>query len=135
MRKPTCILAGPAIVLLLSACGSSTPEPPVQAERMEWQGMQRCADCDAIDTVLVLSHGDGQQRFEMIETYLLNGGGEPFTDAGGWQYEGALIQLQGDDGSLRTYTLLGNGYLQSRQADGRAERGAHELQPVSGVTQ
>lgn len=102
---------------------------------MEWQGMQHCADCDAIDTVLVLSHGDGEQRFEMIETYLLDGGGEPFADAGAWGYDDTLVRLQGDDGSLRTYLLLGDGRLQSRQADGRAERAAHELQPVAGVTQ
>lgn len=135
MSKPTCILAGTAILLLLSACGSPAPDPRVQAQRMEWQGMQHCADCDAIETMLVLSHGDGLQRFEMVETYLLDGGGEPFTDTGAWQYEDALIRLQGDEGSLRTYALLGDGRLQSRQADGRAERAPHELQPVAGVPQ
>ena len=117
------------------------PTPDADSAAL-WRGLhdgvlllQHCADCDAIDTVLVLSHGDGEQRFEMIETYLLDGGGEPFTDAGAWRYDDTLLRLQGDDGSLRTYLLLGDGRLQSRQADGRAERAAHELQPVAGVTQ
>lgn len=123
------------MALLLSACGSPAPDPLAQAERVEWQGMQQCADCDAIGTVLVLSRTGGEQRFEMTETYLLGGNGEPFADAGAWQYQDALISLQGDEGSLRTYALLDDGRLQSRGADGRAQRTAHELQPVAGVTQ
>ncbi|TKS52923.1 copper resistance protein NlpE [Luteimonas yindakuii] len=134
MRTPTCILPGLAI-LVLAACRVPAPEPLTAAEQMEWQGLQGCADCEAIDTVLVLSRDGGQQRFEMVETYLLQGGGEPFADAGAWQYEDSLIRLQGDEGSMRTYALLGDGRLQSRQANGSRERRAHELQPVSGVPQ
>lgn len=121
------------LVVLLAACRQPQPEIAPGASRMEWQGLHACTDCDAIDTRLVLSREDGEQRFEMVETFLLQGGDEPFADSGAWQFEHALIRLDGDDGSLRSYELLGDGRLESRQLDGSLDPQPHVLQPVAGV--
>ena len=120
------------ILVLLPGCRQATPDPMPGTERMEWQGLQGCADCDGIDTMLVLSRADGEQRFEMVETYLVRDTGEPFVDTGAWRFEAPLVRLQGDGGSVRIYAVLGDGRLQSRNVDGSPERGGHVLQPVGG---
>ncbi|MCD9031752.1 copper resistance protein NlpE [Luteimonas sp. Y-2-2-4F] len=121
----------PMSCLLLAACGWSPPEPVGAGERMAWQGLQGCADCAGIETVLVLERAGGERSFRLTETYLTDLGGTPFVDSGGWHLDAPLIRLQGEGGSERAYAMLGDGRLQSRDADGAALRGGgHVLQPV-----
>lgn len=115
-----------AIVLLcLAACdraGERAPTilaPVEQGDgRLEWTGMQPCADCEGIDTRLVLVREGGRRSFVLTETYLA---ARPvrFVASGRWQRDTDLLQLQADDGARLTYVLLGDGSLQPRDGRGR----------------
>lgn len=128
------VALAPLLSSLLFGCRAPAPEPVADGGRMEWQGLQACADCDAIETVLTLERSGDAQPYRLTETYLTGGGGEPFVDDGEWRLDSGLIRLQGEAGSVRTYAVLPDGRLQSRDADGgRVRGGGHVLQPVSGV--
>lgn len=132
MVLPRAVLL-PTSCLLLAACGWAPPvsDPVADGERMAWQGQQGCADCAGIETVLVLERAGGEQSFRLTETYLTELGGTPFVDSGGWRLDASLIRLEGEGGSERAYAMLGDGRLQSRDAEGAALRGGgHVLQPV-----
>ena len=102
---------------------------------LEWRGMRGCADCDGIETVLVLERTGDAQRFELIETYLAMPESARFADSGDWALDGQALRLQADDGGLRHSALLRGGRLQPGDAEGRAfsRREADLLLPAAGM--
>ena len=92
---------------------------PGGSDRIEWHGRLGCADCEAIDTDLVLQRGGRADDYLLTESYLAADGGARFVEHGRWQRDDALLRLQGDGGSVRTYALLPDGRLQSRDGRGR----------------
>lgn len=127
-------------VLALAACDAQrTPAPQILAPveqadgRIEWGGMQPCADCEGIDTRLVLTRERGRQRFVLTETYLAERR-VPFVVTGAWRREDALLRLDADDGARLGYVVLDDGRLQPRDARGRRLRTADGdglLQPLA----
>jgi hypothetical protein len=114
---------------LLAACDQS--RPPADAPlprieqgdgRVEWRGMLPCADCDGIETLLVLERRRDVHRYDLVETFLAESDGARFAESGQWQMEGARLSLQGEGGAIRHYALLPDGRLQPRDARGRAFR-------------
>ncbi len=115
------------IALALCAAGcerAAGPAPPVLAPleqgdgRVEWSGVQPCADCEGIDTRLVLAREDGRRRFVLTETFLA----QPpmrFVASGRWQHSDGALQLEADDGARLRYALLDDGRLQPRDLRGR----------------
>lgn len=128
----------PVLVLLgsvsLAGCERApAPDPQAQGGYLEWRGVSSCADCEGIDTVLLLQRQDEVRSYRLVETYRVAGSGERFVEAGQWQAEGALIRMQGDGGSLRVYGVLPDGRLQVRNDAGRRlprGTGRHALEPV-----
>lgn len=100
--------------------------------RIEWRGAMPCADCDGIETVLVLERAGERRRYELVETFHAADGGARFADVGDWRMQDARVDLDGDDGSRRHYAVLDNGALQPRDAAGRSfdTAGADVLMPV-----
>ena len=119
---PTC-----AWLLALAACGGPS-SPATQAlhqladsnGRIQWRGALACADCDGIDTQLVLHRAGNVSDYTLSETYLAADQGARFVEHGRWQRQADLLQLKGDSGSRRVYALLADGRLQPR--DGHGER-------------
>jgi len=114
-----------AVTLVVAACGRDTGDAPAvlapveQGDgRLEWTGMQPCADCEGIDTRLALVREAGQRSFVLTETYLAE---RPvrFVSSGRWEREDDLLELQADDGARLNYALLGDGSLQPRDGRGR----------------
>ncbi|WP_407352766.1 copper resistance protein NlpE N-terminal domain-containing protein [Luteimonas sp. R10] len=111
----------------------AAPAPEAGDGRLEWRGISPCADCDGIDTVLVLQRQGDARSYRLAETYRVGGRDEPFVEAGQWRAEGALIRMQGEDGSRRVYAVLPDGRLQVRDGAGRRlppGTGRHALEPV-----
>lgn len=113
------------LLAALAACdGQRTGSPAVIAPieqgegRVEWAGMQPCADCDGIETRLALARDGGRRSFVLSETYLAE---RPvrFVASGRWQLERGLLQLHAEDGSRLSYALLADGRLQPRDTRGR----------------
>ncbi|WP_058833751.1 copper resistance protein NlpE N-terminal domain-containing protein [Luteimonas abyssi] len=123
--------------LLLAGCGVAPPPGTTalpDAHRMAWEGLQACADCSGIETLLVLEHDEAERRYELTETYLTADGGEPFVETGAWQLQDALLLLEGDAGGARAYGVLADGRLRSHGAGGEAPAsGGHVLMPVGGA--
>ena len=119
-------IAGAWLLLAaLAACDGQRGAAPAviapieQGEgRVEWNGMQPCADCEGIETRLVLTRDGGRRNFVLSETYLAE---RPvrFVASGRWQRERDLLQLVAEDGSRLSYALLADGRLQPRDARGR----------------
>lgn len=86
--------------------------------RIEWRGATPCADCDGIETVLVLERAGDERRYELVETFHAGDGGARFAEAGDWRMQNAVVDLDGDAGSRRQYAVLDNGALQPRDAGG-----------------
>jgi len=137
-RAPCCCLTA---LLVLAGCergASSAAAPPLpQIERgdgrIAWEGALACADCEAIETQLVLERAGDVRSYTLIETFLAAGGGARFAEAGRWQRAGDLIRMQGDAGSVRAYALLPDGSLQPRDPRGRRfpDREGDVLMPVT----
>lgn len=131
-----CVLS--LLVLLggvsLAGCErTAAPDPPAGGGHLEWRGASPCADCDGIDTVLVLRRQGEARSYRLTETYLVAGRGERFVEAGRWQADGALIRMEGDGGSLRVHAVLPDGRLQVRDGAGRRlphGSGRRALEPV-----
>ena len=135
-----------ALLLLasLAACDAQRDAaPPVLAPveqgdgRIEWSGMQPCADCEGIDTTLVLVRNGGAQNFTFSETYLAERAAR-FVASGRWEREGELLRLQADDGARLSYAVLADGRLQPRDARGRrlsTNDGDGLLMPVASSTE
>ena len=127
--------------LLLTACqreqaAGHVPNPvsPLQQAdgRIEWQGLLPCADCDGIQTRLVLERSGNARRFSLTETYLADDGAR-FVESGQWRSRRGLLDLQADGGARRVYGLLPDGRLQPRDTRGRryADRPTDFLVPVT----
>jgi copper homeostasis protein (lipoprotein) len=99
-----------------TATSSATPAEP--GEQIEWQGVRTCADCNGIQTDLVLERGDDAQRYTLTETYVSGRGSAQFVERGGWRQDSQLLRLQGDGASLRVFALLPDGRLQARDSHG-----------------
>ena len=133
-----CVLA---LLLALSGCERGVPAasaPPLpQIERgdgrIAWHGALACADCEAIQTQLVLERAGDVRSYTLTETFLAADGGARFAEAGRWQRAGDLIRMQGDAGSVRAYALLPDGSLQPRDPRGRRfpRREGDVLSPVT----
>jgi copper homeostasis protein (lipoprotein) len=117
-----------------SAAGMPQPAPPLQQSdgRIEWEGLLPCADCDGIQTSLVLERSGDARRFSLVETYLAEDGAR-FIEAGQWRSRRGLLELQAEGGAHRVYGLLPDGRLQPRDARGRpyAGRQGDFLVPVT----
>lgn len=99
---------------------------------VEWRGSLPCADCEAIDTRLVLERHAGAQRYELVEVYVAVDGSVSFEERGEWSRHHALLSLQPDTGGLRRYAVMQGGALQVRDLSGRTfpGRDGDLLQPA-----
>lgn len=72
-------------------------EPPALAEDFErtWLGVLPCADCDGIQTRLVLRGEDGARRYLLEEIYLGVEGDNAFVQEGEWTED--TVTLEGVD--------------------------------------
>jgi hypothetical protein len=107
---------------LIGACQRAPVPLPVIAQgdgRVEWHGITSCADCTRIDIRLVLEREGDVRRYVLVETYVADDTGARFVDSGRWRQDAALLHLRGGSGSQRTYAVLDDGRLQSRDSHGR----------------
>jgi copper homeostasis protein (lipoprotein) len=131
-------------LLALAACGRDAPsEAGVGAEQADtaeetspsvaedfertWLGVLPCADCDGIQTRLVLRGENGTRRYQLEETYLGADGDNVFQQEGEWTEE--TTQLEGVDttvyrldpqGPSRWFWVQPDGGLEMLEAEGRA---------------
>lgn len=129
-------------LLALAACGQETPsgdetagpadtrdaEAPVDGDfERAWLGVLPCADCDGIQTRLVLRGENGARRYLLEETYLGAEGDNAFVQEGEWREE--TVQLEGVDttvyrldpqGPGRWFWLQPDGGLEMLEGEGRA---------------
>lgn len=122
------------LLLLVLACLLAGCEPargPVEAPlphigqadgRAQWRGMLACADCEGIETLLVLERQRDVRRYDLVETFLAGPEGARFAESGQWRLDDGMLQLQGDRGAMRRYALLPDGRLEPRDARGRPFR-------------
>lgn len=131
---PVLLLAG-----LLAGCSRDDGAEPALSSldaghgSVEWRGSLPCADCEAIDTRLVLERHAGEQRYELVEVYVAVEGSVSFEESGEWRLHHALLSLEPDTGGLRRYGVVHDGALQVRDMRGRAfpGRDGDLLQPVA----
>jgi copper homeostasis protein (lipoprotein) len=114
---------------LLAACDVSrvpaeAPLPAISQEdgRVEWRGVLPCADCDGIETLLVLERRGQARRYDLVETFLAARDGARFAESGQWRMQGAALSLDGEGGASRHYVLLPDGRLQPQDGRGRPFR-------------
>ncbi len=114
---------------LLAACDASrapaeAPLPAIAQEdgRVEWRGVLPCADCDGIETLLVLERRGQARHYDLAETFLAARDGARFTESGQWRMQGAALSLDGEGGASRHYVLLPDGRLQPQDGRGRPFR-------------
>jgi uncharacterized lipoprotein NlpE involved in copper resistance len=132
-----------SLMALLGGCGRAPP-PAAPAQvlhtlsdrdgRVEWRAMLPCADCDGIESQLVLRRAGSASDYTLSEMYLVGEQGARFVEHGQWQQQRELLRLRGDGGSVRVYVLLADGRLQQRDAHGkplRLRREADTLLPVA----
>ncbi len=101
--------------------------------RIEWQAVLACADCDGIDTALVLNRAGDQRDYTLTETFLATDGGDRFVEQGRWQRDEELIRLQAASHGLRVFALLPDGRLEPRDRRGRrfVRREGDALVPIA----
>lgn len=139
---PLRVLVLPLALLALAGCGRE-PAPdaaapagpplgqvvsPAQGEdfKLTWLGVLPCADCDGIQSRLVLS-GDGRRRHYLLEeTYLGDEGENRFQQQGDWVEESTEIAGEASvvyrldpQGPGRWFRLLPDGSLEMLEAEGR----------------
>ncbi|NZA25648.1 copper resistance protein NlpE N-terminal domain-containing protein [Luteimonas sp. SJ-92] len=134
MRGAVFLLAVLSGLCGLAACGrEAAPGTSAAAEHLEWRGSSSCADCDGIETVLVLQRDGQAHGYRLSETYLAAEGAARFDDAGSWEVEGAVLRMLGEGGSERRYAVLPDGRLQARDGAGRRLRSGdgEALEPVA----
>ena len=131
-----------AVLWIAVGCDSRNDAPggraptvgPLQSDgRIEWQAVLACADCDGIETALVLNQAGEQRDYSLTETFLATDGGDRFVEQGRWQRDGELIRLETAKDGLRVFALLPDGRLEPRDRQGRrfAAREGDVLLPVS----
>ena len=106
------------------------PPPPdgIDAGAAEWRGRLPCADCEAIDTRLVLEQRDGHRSYRLVEVDVAVDGSQSFDEAGEWRLDDRLLSLEAGTGGLRRYALVQGGALQVRDPGGRVFPGReHDL--------
>lgn len=116
MSRPivqACLLA-----LCVAGCGDQSPQAPdpvgmATGDRIEWQGIVACADCDGIQVDLVLQQAHGKRRYTLTENYIDGSSSQRFVEQGDWQRSAGLLRLRGDTASVRVYALLPDGRLQA----------------------
>ena len=118
--------------------GRARSLPPIGASagQLAWEGVLACADCEGIETRLVLDREaidpilgarDAQPRYELLETFLAVDGGERYREQGQWQREGRLLRLHADAGGERVFAIERDGRLSLRDGNGDAPAGAARL--------
>ena len=128
-------------LLALAACGREAPsqsgaetdpgvaqsQAPAEDFERSWLGVLPCADCDGIQTRLVLRGENGARRYLLEETYLGVEGDNAFVQEGEWRED--TIQLEGVDtpvyrldpqGPGRWFWLQPDGGLEMLEGEGRA---------------
>ncbi len=143
------------VTLVLTGCGDQgIPGPQDQARRpqqlppfagstgqLAWEGVLACADCEGIEVRLVLDRegadpilgaGNAHPRYELLETFLADDGGERYREQGQWQREGLLLRLEADAGGERVFAIEPDGQLSLRDGNGGEPAGpARLLVPVT----
>lgn len=87
--------------------------------------MRLVLDREGIDPVL--GSGNAPPRYELLETFLANDGGERYREQGHWQREGRLLRLQADTGGERVFAIEPDGRLSLRDRKGGEPVGAARL--------
>lgn len=134
MRRLRTLLFALLLAGLATGCGRG---PDVDADAtlpgldagegaVEWRGSLPCADCQAIDTRLVLARSGGEHVYELVEVYVAVDGSMRFEEAGQWRLDDAVLSLEPTTGGLRRYGLLRGGGLQVRDPRGRAFPGRED---------
>ncbi|MCA1713768.1 MAG: copper resistance protein NlpE [Gammaproteobacteria bacterium] len=130
-------------LVLLAGCDSGgrqaqptvSPLPQLQQGdgRIQWQGLLACADCDGIQTTLLLQRSGGDRSYTLTETYLADADAVRFVETGDWRTEADLLRLLGTSGGVRVFAVLPDGRLQPRDGRGRrfASRGDDVLMPIT----
>lgn len=125
------LLPVPVLLLCIALAGCDAPAPSAPARgpqdpaldagggSIQWQGRLSCADCDAIDTHLLLRRDGAARHYILTEVYQAADGGARFIERGQWRQERDLLRLLDDAGGRRTYALLPDGRLQARDRHGR----------------
>lgn len=139
MRLLTASLIGCAA---LAACGVERMPPAAELPiasgdaRVEWRGRGACADCDGIDTVLVLERAGDARRYDLVETFMAEDGGARFGEVGEWELQDATIDLSSDTGARRRYTVLARGVLRPHddRSGSLAGNGSGLLLPYEAAT-
>lgn len=106
------------------------PEGPEMIDQgvAEWRGSLPCADCEAIDTRLVLEQRGDVRRYRLVEVYVALDGSQSFNEAGEWSLDASLLSLEPGTGGLRRYALVRGGALQVRDPGGEVFPGReHDL--------
>ena len=119
----------------------SLPPYAGSAGQLAWEGVLACADCEGIEVRLVLDQegidpilgaGNTQPRYELLETFLADDGGERYREQGQWQREGLLLRLEADMGGQRVFAIEPDGQLSLRDGNGGEPAGpARLLVPVT----
>ena len=117
------------LLAALGGCGGTSPpaidharsvQPPAGRDsRVEWRASLPCADCDGIETQLVLQRVGGVDAYRLTETYRTADQDARFIEQGHWHRQADLLRLQGDHGSRRMFALLADGRLQPRDGHGQ----------------
>jgi hypothetical protein len=116
-------------LLALAACRQQAPADAEQGvvDELAFEGERACADCAAIATRLVLRQRADRRDYALTETYRAQSGELRIVERGRWQRQQALLRLQGEGGSRRTYAVLPDGRLQSRDPRGAILPGADDV--------
>lgn len=136
-RLPAALLI--ALTVVAGGCDLARPPDPALPAlgtgdgRIEWRGTLPCADCEGIDTLLVLERQGEVNRYELVEVYIARDGSMRFEEAGAWRVDDALLSLEPTTGGLRRYALLRDGGLQARDTAGLVFTGREGdiLQPLA----
>ncbi len=127
-----------ALALLLAAlaagCGrdqdadGAHPDMDAAGSVLEWRGSLPCADCEAIDTRLLLERRGDERVYELMEVYVSVDGDMSFEESGRWSLDDGLLDLEAAGGGVRRYGLVQGGALQVRDPRGRTYPGReHDL--------
>lgn len=131
----TVVVIALSCLALLGGCDRPRDEDPALAA-MEavhgtaaWQGRLPCADCEAIETRLVLERrDDGERLYALEEVYVAAADTEQFRESGEWHLDDVVLSLESQAGGVRRYGLVHGGALQVRDPRGRVYPGReHDL--------